>query len=210
MWPVKCSTKRLSKPLKAIFAAVKTGLQIYHHPSFSGIGGNQIWILKISKDSLDPLRSRSQCVCSNMKIFDFSTLYTTIPHTQLKYRIKELIQRCFLKKNGEQMYDYLVASWKATQSLIIHISRTRSFKCLIFLSTTYLSCLVNECFNRRLVFHWMLIVLHYLPIGFKGFSRKDRKLSQTFNSSYRYIDDVLSLNNSRFGDYLQFTKSAKS
>ena len=32
---------------------------------------------------------------------------------------------------------------------------------------------------------------------------KDRKLAQTFNSSFRYIADVLSLNNSRFGDYLQ-------
>ena len=29
---------------------------------------------------------------------------------------------------------------------------------------------------------------------------KDRKLAQTFNSSFRYIDDVLSLKNSRFGD----------
>ena len=33
---------------------------------------------------------------------------------------------------------------------------------------------------------------------------KDRKLAQTFNSSFCYIhvDDVLSLNNSRFGNYL--------
>ena len=31
---------------------------------------------------------------------------------------------------------------------------------------------------------------------------KDRKLAQTFNSSFCYIDDILSLNNSRFGDYL--------
>jgi hypothetical protein len=31
---------------------------------------------------------------------------------------------------------------------------------------------------------------------------KDRKLAQTFISSFRYIDGVLSLNNSRFGDYL--------
>ena len=29
---------------------------------------------------------------------------------------------------------------------------------------------------------------------------KDRKLAQIFNSSFRYIDDVLSLNNSRFGN----------
>ena len=31
---------------------------------------------------------------------------------------------------------------------------------------------------------------------------KDSKLVQTFNSSIRYIDYVLSLNNSRFGGYL--------
>jgi hypothetical protein len=32
---------------------------------------------------------------------------------------------------------------------------------------------------------------------------KERKLTQTFNSSFRFIDDVLSLNSSRFGDYLK-------
>ena len=31
---------------------------------------------------------------------------------------------------------------------------------------------------------------------------KDRKLAQTFNSSFHYMDDVLSLKNSRFGNYL--------
>jgi hypothetical protein len=49
-----------------------------------------------------------------------------------------LIQRCFLKKNKEQRYDYHVASWKAIQSIIIHISRTRSFKCWI--------CFINNIF----------------------------------------------------------------
>jgi hypothetical protein len=57
-------------------------------------GVNQIWILKNSKDSLETLSSRSQYVCNGIKTFDFSTFYTTIPHTLLKSRIKELIQRC--------------------------------------------------------------------------------------------------------------------
>ena len=39
-----------------------------------------------------------------IKPFDVSTLYTTIPHMLLKSRIKELIQRCFSKKKGEQCY----------------------------------------------------------------------------------------------------------
>jgi hypothetical protein len=36
----------------------------------------------------------------------------------------------------------------------------------------------------------------------KGQGNKDRKLAQTFKSSFRFIDDVLALNNSRFCDYL--------
>jgi hypothetical protein len=34
------------------------------------------------------------------------------------------------------------------------------------------------------------------------FKNKDRKLAKIVNSSFCYIDDVLSLNNSPFGDYL--------
>jgi len=48
-----------------------------------------MWILKNSKDLLETLSSRSQYVCNNIKTFDFSTLYTTIPHILLKSRIKK-------------------------------------------------------------------------------------------------------------------------
>ena len=39
--------------------------------------------------------------------------------------------------------------------------------------------------------------------SYKGFSRKnEKKLARSFNFTFRYIDDVLSLNNSRFGDFV--------
>ena len=46
--------------------------------------------------------------------------------------------------------------------------------------------------------------LHTYEVNFlQGLLKNtDRKLAQTFNSSFRYIDDILSLNNYRFGDYL--------
>jgi len=58
--------------------------------------------IKHSKDSMKTLNSRSHYVCNRIKAFDFSTLYTTIPHKQIKSRNKDLIQRCFSK-----MYPYL-------------------------------------------------------------------------------------------------------
>ena len=46
--------------------------------------------------------------CNSIKKFDFSTIYTTIPHSKLKDKLRELVQLCFLKKNGQRRYKYLV------------------------------------------------------------------------------------------------------
>jgi hypothetical protein len=49
-----------------------------------------MWILKNSKDLLEYIQSRS--LCNSIKTFDFSTLYTTISHSKLKDRLRELVQ----------------------------------------------------------------------------------------------------------------------
>jgi hypothetical protein len=54
-----------------------------------------VWILKNSKDLLDNLKSRSFSQVSSIKTFDFSTLYTTLPHDKLKTRLKETIHKEF-------------------------------------------------------------------------------------------------------------------
>ena len=43
-----------------------------------------------------------------MKTYDFSTLYTTIPHDKLKSRLFQIHDNCFLNKNGTQKYKFLV------------------------------------------------------------------------------------------------------
>ena len=69
---------------------------------------NQMWILKTSKDLLEYIQSRSLSSCNSIKTFDFFTLYTSISHSKLKDRLKELVQMCFIKKNGQRRYKYLV------------------------------------------------------------------------------------------------------
>ena len=54
-----------------------------------------MWILKNSQDLLDNLQSRSFSHVSSIKTFDFSTLYTTLPHDKLKTRLKETIRKAF-------------------------------------------------------------------------------------------------------------------
>ena len=58
-----------------------------------------MWILKNSKDLLDNLKSRSFSRVSSIKTFDFSTLYTTLPHDKLKTFLKETIHKAFSHRN---------------------------------------------------------------------------------------------------------------
>ena len=57
--------------------------------------------------------------------------------------------------------------------------------------------------SRLLVFQWVLIVLHMKLILYninKRVSSRSKKTS--FNLTFRYIDDVISLNNPKFNDYI--------
>jgi hypothetical protein len=54
---------------------------------------------KNSKDLLDNLKSRSFSQISSIKTFDFSTLYTTLPHDKLKTCLKETIHKAFSHRN---------------------------------------------------------------------------------------------------------------
>ena len=48
-----------------------------------------------------------------------------------------------------------------------------------------------------------LFLYSYEADFIEGLLRKtEKKLSRSFNFTFRYIDDVLSLNNSRFGDFV--------
>jgi hypothetical protein len=50
---------------------------------------------------LEYIQSRSLSSCNSIKIFDFSTLYTTIPHSKLKDKLSEFVLR--IKKHvGEK------------------------------------------------------------------------------------------------------------
>ena len=80
----KCSTKPLSILITKLLTHIKQGLQKYCETAYSRSGINQMWILKNSKELLEHLKSSAFNHVTSIKSFDFSTLYTTIPHQKLK------------------------------------------------------------------------------------------------------------------------------
>ena len=65
----------------------------YYDTRYTRSGVNQMCILKNSKELLEYIQSRSLSSCNSIKTFDYSNLYTTIPHSK-----RMLVQLCFIKK----------------------------------------------------------------------------------------------------------------
>ena len=52
---------------------------------------------------------------NNIKIFDFSTLYTSIPHDELKSKLASIVNQAFCFKYGKKRYEfeYIVVNYNS-------------------------------------------------------------------------------------------------
>jgi hypothetical protein len=168
-----------------------------------------MWILKNTKDLLEYIQSRFISSCNSIKIFDLSTLYTTIPHSKLKDKLRELAQLCFIKKNGQSRYKYLVLLRDISYYVKHHsdstkkFSETNFFNMLQFLIDNIFAMFGGRVFQQSVGIHMGTNCAHLLADLFlysyeadfiQGLlKRNQKKLARSFNSMFRYIDDVLSL-----------------
>ena len=100
----KCTTKQLSSLLTKILTVAKTGLERYCNIKTSHTGVNNMWILKNSTNLLSSLRHLGVHRATSVQTFDFSTLYTSLPHDLLKSRMNRIINNAFEYKNGATRY----------------------------------------------------------------------------------------------------------
>ena len=216
----KCSTKPLSILLTSILTTVKDGLKKYCDVIYSRSGINQMWILKNSKELLENLNSNSLASVHSIKTYDFSTLYTTIPHSKLKSRLTELIRNAFRFKNGKKRYEYIVVGYKSTYFVKDHSEAKNKYTedDIVRMLEFLIDNIFVEC--GGVIFQQVIgipmgtncaplladLFLYSYEAEFIQTLTKSgkRHLAKSFHFTYRYIDDVLSINNPKFGDYIDY------
>ena len=62
-------------------------------------GKNHFWSIKNSCEVLNKLKSRG-FLASSLSTYDFSTLYTTLPHNLIKDKLVDLIERTFQREGS--------------------------------------------------------------------------------------------------------------
>ena len=103
----KCIAKQLSSLLTKILTVIKTVLEKYCSIKTSHTGVNNMWILKNSTNLLSSLGHLGVHRAPSVQTFDFSTLYTSIPHDSLKSRMNKIINNAFKHKNGATRYTHI-------------------------------------------------------------------------------------------------------
>ncbi|KAK3100197.1 hypothetical protein FSP39_016041 [Pinctada imbricata] len=214
----KCSTKSVSILLTKVLSEIKSGLQKYCSTVYSRSGINHMWILKNSKELLEHLKSTHFSRVHSIKAFDFSTLYTTIPHSKLKGRLAKIISNAFTSKNGNRKYKFIVVNYdktyfvkeksdsenKYTETDIIQMLNFLIDNIFVVFGGKVFQQIVGIPMGTNCAPLLADIFLYSYEAEFiqSLVSEGKRYLASDFNFTYRYIDDVLSINNPKFADYL--------
>ena len=216
----KCTTKDLSCLLTKLLSTIKDGLVRYCNTKTSRNGVNNMWILKNSTSLLSSLDQLDVRTAQSVQTFDFSTLYTSIPHDLLKSRISNLVHNAFRKKDGSVRYTHI----KLTRAKGYFTHDINGGGDNMFTADSIcemIEFLIDNIFVqfggrlfRQVIGIPMgtncaplladLFLYSYENEFVDNMIRSGhRRLARSFNLCYRYIDDLIVFNNKKFLDYLK-------
>ena len=100
-----CTTTELSKLLTSCLTAIKSHVIRYCETVYETSNKNWFWSIKNSGEVLSKLKCRGFRATS-LSTYDFSTLYTTLPHNLIKEKLLDLIEWTFKRalKNYGSLY----------------------------------------------------------------------------------------------------------
>ena len=94
-----CTTTELSILLTSCLTAIKNYVIKYCTTVYERNGKKLFWSIKTSGEILNKLKSRG-ILASGLSTYDFSTLYTTLPHNLIKEKLTELIEQTFNREGS--------------------------------------------------------------------------------------------------------------
>ena len=89
-----CTTTELSKLLTSCLTAIKAKVIKYCETVYERSGKNIFWPIKSSGEVLSKLKDIGYQT-KGLSTYDFSPMYTTLPHNLIKEKLLGLIERTF-------------------------------------------------------------------------------------------------------------------
>ena len=207
-----CSTKPMSKAVSIIFKKVQSQIQSFHEKAIFYANYNRFWVIQNSKPVLERLQdlNKKQRVKS-ISTFDFSTLYTKLPHKNLVEVLNSLIEfvfnggrktpdgnRKFISIKGNSCFfsrtkQETSFTKEQVKMMVDHLVTQAffTFGNLVFLQTIGIPMGIDPA-----PFWANLYLYHYESRFITHLSKTDRYRGFKFRNCFRFIDDACSINDS--------------
>ena len=206
---ISSSTKQVSVMLTSCLTSIKSHVKKYSNKVYENSGINLFWSINNSLDVVECIEGR-RFIVSTINTYDFSTLYTSIPQHLLIKKLIPLIEKTFARE----------------KTTYIAINDRKSFFTNEYLDKYTMWTCVDVCealkfvldnsflkFGKQLYKQTIGIPMgaNYAPLIADLFlycyeSEYMLRISKSgnsalvdhFNNSFRYIDDILSMDNPLF------------
>lgn len=214
----KCSLTNISKVLSLALTTMKEFIIQYCEKVFENSGVNHFWSIKNSLDVLDKLRAFENTFHS-VDSYDFSTLYTNLPHNLIKNKFEYLVKWCFDKSKSDYICSKLSNGF--SKSFFSNETQKGYINWTDAETITALNYLLDNIYIRfgKQIYRQVIgipmgtncapliadLFLYCYESQFMAKLQKDpnkHHLIETFNNTYRYLDDILSLNNPTFSNFI--------
>ena len=201
-----CSTKQLSKSISSVFKLMYHQIENFHKKAKFLSNYNKFWVLQNSDPVINSMnRINKKCNAKSISTFDFSTLYTKLPHDKLLHVLFELIDFVFnggnknyikVSKNGK-------AYWGKNTSRSIGFSKTSLKVAVKHLIENCFFTIGNATLRQAIgipmgidpaPFWANLFLYFYEEKHISDLISSDKVKARHFHSTMRFIDDLCAIN----------------
>ena len=208
-----CSTTILSKHITSALTAVKDHVMKYSETAFSNSNVNYFWSIKNSSEVIEKLRLRN-FRGSQVSSFDFSTLYTSLPHDLIKAKVLSLVNWCFNRESKTYLCTSVKAGFFSNKKYDSYKFWSCAELCEAF---TFLMENIYVKFDG-MVYQQIVgipmgtncapliadLFLYCYERDFMSDLQKSKRfdLIDMFNDTSRYLDDIFTIDNPEFDKHI--------
>ena len=207
----QCSTKPISNVTSKLYKKFFQQIESFHNKSYFYKNYNRFWVVQNSRPIVEKLNSiNNKRRAKTISTFDFSTLYTKLPHQDLVEVLSKNVEFAFNGRKDKSSGNYLtVKGNKVFWTKKKHGSNSYTKSKIIQMT----SHLIEECYftvGNLLILQsigipmgidpapfWANLYLHHYEYKFVStLIKEDKNRAFKFRHCSRFIDDECNINDS--------------
>ena len=202
----QCSTKKISKSVSSAFKLMYNQIENFHTKAKFLSNYNKFWVLQNPDPVLASIkRINRKKGAKSIATYDFSTLYTKLPHDKLVKELLKLIDFCFNggNKNYIKINDWGKANWgKKTKNSVGFTKNSLKVavkhlieNCYFTVGNTVLRQAIGIPMGIDPAPFWANLFLYAYEASYMSeLIDLDKVKARHFHSTKRFIDDLCALN----------------